>query len=58
MCERGISGGWESFTRENSELLAPNLLTQFYSREEIASAIARKIFLLPRPTPTRCKACA
>jgi hypothetical protein len=58
ICERGMSDGWESFTRENSELLAPDLLTQFYSREQIESAIARKTFLLPRPTSTGCKTCA
>jgi hypothetical protein len=58
ICERGMSDGWESFTRENSELLDPDLLTQFYSREQIESAIARKTFLLPRPTSTGCKTCA
>jgi hypothetical protein len=58
ICERGPSDGWESFTRDNSELLDPNLLTQFYSREQIESAIARKIFLLPRSTSTGYRACA
>jgi hypothetical protein len=48
--ERGPSDGWESFMRDNSELLDPDLLTRFYSREQIESAIARKIFLLPRNT--------
>jgi hypothetical protein len=48
LCERGPGDGWESFTRGNPELLDPNLLSQFYSRGEIESAIARKIFLLPR----------
>jgi hypothetical protein len=48
ICERGPSDGWESFARYNSELLDANLLTQFYSREQIESAMARKIFLLPR----------
>jgi hypothetical protein len=48
--ERGPSDGWESFMRGNSELLDPDLLTRFYSREQIESAIARKIFLLPRNT--------
>jgi hypothetical protein len=56
ICERGPSDGWESFTHDNSELLDPELLTRFYSREQIESAIARKIFLLPRtqPTPNAC----
>jgi hypothetical protein len=50
ICERGPSDGWESFTRYNSELLDRNLLSRFYSREQIESALARKIFLLPRST--------
>jgi len=57
ICERGPSDGWESFTRSNSELLDPNLLAQFYSREQIESATARRIFLLPRSTSRR-RACA
>jgi hypothetical protein len=52
ICERGPSDGWESFMRDNSELLDPDLLARFYSREQIESAIARKIFVLPRSTPT------
>jgi hypothetical protein len=56
ICERGPSDCWESFTRDNPELLDPNLLTQFYSREQIESAIARKIFLLPRSTSTGYRA--
>ena len=48
ICERGPGEGWESFARDNSELLDANLLIQFYSREQIESAMARKIFLLPR----------
>jgi hypothetical protein len=58
ICEHGPSDGWESFTRDNSELLDPNLLSQFYSREQIQSAMARKIFLLPRSTSTGSRACA
>jgi hypothetical protein len=58
ICERGPSDGWESFTRDNSELLDPNLLTRFYSREQIESAMARKIFLLPRSTSAGYRACA
>jgi hypothetical protein len=48
ICERGPGDGWESFARDNAELLDANLLIQFYSRERIESAMARKIFLLPR----------
>jgi hypothetical protein len=56
ICERGPSDGWESFARDNSELLDPNLLSQFYPQKQIESAIARKIFLLPRSTSTGCRA--
>ena len=58
ICERGPGDGWESFTRENSELLDPNLLSRFYSREQIESATARKVFLLPRSTSTGDRAWA
>jgi hypothetical protein len=59
ICERGPGDGWESFTRDNSELLDPNLLGQFYSREQIESETARKIFLLPRrSTSIRDRKCA
>lgn len=58
ICERGPGDGWESFTRDNSELFDPNLLSHFYSREQIDSAIARQIFLLPRSTSTGYRVCA
>jgi hypothetical protein len=46
--ERGGSGGWEAFARQNSELCKPDLLEQFYSRALLDSEMARKVFLLPR----------
>ena len=48
MCERGDSGGWSAFARDNPELLDKNLLTRFYRTEQLNCDTARKIFLLPR----------
>jgi hypothetical protein len=48
MCERGHSGGWNGFARDNPELLNKNLLQEFYPAEQLSSDAARKIFLLPR----------
>jgi hypothetical protein len=51
ICERGDGGGWESFARENPQLFDPHLLGHFYSRGQLESEMARKVFLLPRSTP-------
>jgi len=48
LCERGNSGGWEAFARENPELFEPGLLEQFYPRGQLDSELARRVFLLPR----------
>jgi len=45
--ERGGAGGWPAFARENVELFQPDLLRRFYSRAQLDSEIARRIFLLP-----------
>lgn len=51
ICERGNSGGWEAFARENPELFEPGLLEQFYPRGQLQSEMARRVFLLPRSAP-------
>jgi hypothetical protein len=48
LCERGSSGGWPAFARDNSELLQPGLLRHFYAKRLLDSDLARKVFLLPR----------
>ena len=53
ICERGDGGGWEQFARENPELFRPGLLLEFYSRAELESEVARKIFVLPRALAAR-----
>jgi hypothetical protein len=58
ICERGNSGGWEAFARENSELFKSDLLEQFYPRALLDSEMARRVFLLPRSTPTGSSPCA
>ena len=47
LCERGDAGGWPGFARENAELLQPDLLQRFYTRAQLDSAMARRIFVLP-----------
>ena len=50
ICERGNAGGWAEFARRNAELFQPGLLLRFYSREQLDSELARRIFLLPHST--------
>lgn len=58
MCERGDSGGWAAFARDNPELLDKSLLQQFYLAEQLNSDTARKIFLLPRAGRAGMNTCA
>jgi hypothetical protein len=51
--ERGNGGGWAAFARDNAELFQPGLLLQFYPTAQLESEPARKVFLLPRSTPSR-----
>jgi hypothetical protein len=39
---------WETFIAANADLMERNCLAQFYAPEELASAEARAVFLLPR----------
>jgi hypothetical protein len=57
ICERGNSGGWVAFARDNPELLERSLLRQFYPPEQLDSEMARKIFLLPRAMRIRTDRC-
>jgi hypothetical protein len=45
--ERGDGGDWTAFARGAPELFEPGLLLQFYSRAQLASDLARRIFILP-----------
>jgi hypothetical protein len=47
ICERGDTGGWAAFARDNPELFRPDLLSRFYPQAQLASALARRVFLLP-----------
>jgi hypothetical protein len=49
ICERGDGGGWLDFARDNPELLEPGLLNHFYPKAQLASEMARRVFLLPSP---------
>jgi hypothetical protein len=54
ICERGDCGGWLEFAVANPELFHPELLGQLYDPKVLASDMARRIFLLPRPS-LRCR---
>jgi hypothetical protein len=47
MAQRGDGGGWDGFERANPELFDRDLLLHFYSRNQLQSALARRLFLLP-----------
>ena len=47
LAERGDEGGWTGFARGNPELFDRDLLLRFYSRSQLESELARRLFLLP-----------
>jgi hypothetical protein len=49
IAERGDVGCWETFVRDNTELLRPGLLLEYYPESQLNSELARRVFLLPRP---------
>ena len=51
ICERGDGGGWPAFERDNPELFRPGLLLEFYPQQQLDTALARKVFLLPQAPP-------
>jgi len=51
--ERGDGGGWSGFQRENPELFEKDLLLRFYSKAQLESDLARRVFLLPTPESAR-----
>jgi hypothetical protein len=58
ICERGDSGGWPAFARDNPELFEPGLLLHFYPKAQLQSELARRVFLLPCARPDRNDPCA
>ena len=55
---RGDGGGWPGFAHENPELFQPDLLMHFYSRAQLQSELARRVFVLPSPASPRDGECA
>jgi hypothetical protein len=54
--ERIAAGGdhcWLAFAKSNSDLFGRDSLASFYTPEELASAEARRVFLLPRRRGTK-----
>jgi hypothetical protein len=49
----GGDGGWEAFAAAYPDLLMRDSLAPFYAPEELASAEARRVFLLPRRRGTK-----
>jgi|SRR4051812_929399 hypothetical protein len=49
----GGDHGWEAFAEANPDLFGRNSLAPFYTPEELASAEARRVFLLPRRRGTK-----
>jgi hypothetical protein len=45
--ECGDGGGWQGFARRNVDLLERDLLLKFYSRTQLESELARRVFVLP-----------
>ncbi len=45
IAQRGDGGGWPGFAHDNPELFTRDLLLQFYSRRQLESALARRLFL-------------
>ncbi len=49
--ERGGGGGWTEFARGAPELFERGLLLKYYSRAQLESDLARRIFVLPGGEP-------
>lgn len=48
LAERGDSGGWAGFARDNPDLFARDLLLDYYDADRLACDLARRTFLLPK----------
>jgi len=44
-------GGWSAFERNNPELFDPALLLRYYPKAQLASDLARRVFVLPKAAP-------
>jgi hypothetical protein len=55
--ERGDSGDWIAFAQNNQELFSKDLLLHYYTRAQLDSALARKIFVLPHRSPRALSEC-
>jgi len=48
LCERGDAGGWRGFAAANPDLLDRGLLLRHYPPQQLESALARRVFVLPQ----------
>jgi hypothetical protein len=51
LVEGGDRGGWPAFAAANPELLDRTLLLRFFSKAQLESAAARRVFVLPDGIP-------
>jgi hypothetical protein len=51
LVEGGDRGGWEGFAAANPEFSERDLLLRYFPREQLESARARRVFVLPTGTP-------
>jgi hypothetical protein len=57
MVEPGDPGDWVRFAEQNADLFKQDLLLEFYPQAQLESALARRVFLLPRLKPKLSSAC-
>ena len=48
LSERGDAGGWRAFAAANPDLLDRGLLLRHYPAQQLQSALARRVFVLPQ----------
>jgi hypothetical protein len=53
ICEHGDAGGWEGFAAANPELFDRGLLLRHYPEQQLHSARARRVFVLPEAADAR-----
>ncbi len=48
IAEHGDAGGWTAFAAANPDLFDRERLLRYYPREQLASPLARRVFVLPQ----------
>ncbi len=53
ICERGDGGSWVGFASANPDLFERDLLLRYFTRSQLDSPLARKVFVLPQSAEAR-----